>query len=1035
MKFKFHLSVILLTIFFIVTPNFSHSQTNPTDCSTAILICGNTNLKLNSKGTGIDDFRPANNFAPSCQFVESQSVWIKIIIDSAGSLGFNLKPDAIGSQDDYDFAIYGPNVRCDSLGRSIRCSSTNPQAAMVSTSTGLRSSETDLTEGPGFLGNGYVSSLTVKAGEVYYILIDNFSQQDGFDLNWTGTAKLIKAPKTKQPKTVHLCDTDGTDDGATLFHLAPLKDTIIGNQKNVSVSFYASENDAVLNRNALDTNYRNTSNPQTIYAKASSINNSCTKIVSFNLNVNRLHSVEVSNVQFCDDNEDGIKTIPADSIIPYIIKNKNPVTYDISFFTKAQNAWQNQDQITSLTNTTPGGQVFFGRITNKNTGCWDTFSFTLEITALPKPELGMDRTICPGDTVLFDIKEVYDQYEWNDGTTTPDKIATDSGTYWVHVWLKGCQTGDTVRIELNKNIELDLGSDTSICEGDTLILDAKNADKSHLWNTGRTTQTYKVWETGTYIVEVSDNICTQKDSIFVEVELPITVNLGKDTNICIGDSLKLDASNGNKSFLWSTGETTQSIWVQRTGSYTVQVIGLACTATDDINVTAFPIPQAYLGGDTTLCKTLYTLSSKCQGCSHTWSTGDTGSTIRINSSGNYSVELLRKGCKNSADINIRFIDIPLVDLGPDTTLCDDIIELDAENEGNIYSWSTGETTQRIQVKKSGIYTVYAGLPGCEDSDEIKVTIYKTPNFSLGEDTILCENETLRLYAPPKTAGYLHEWEDGTNNDSRIIKETGEYALKLFNTTCARHDTISVTFTPKPNIPLGTDTFLCIGDSLILNAGSDGDRFKWNTRDTTRNLTVKKAGFYAVTAFTGRCFDSSNIIINPRPKPIIPIKDTFRICLEKKETIIIQPDDNRIYYWRPQYAWSNKIEVDYTGLLLCYYKDTNQCSTNKFIHVIEACDPYLWVPSAFTPDKNKINETFKPVGDYINKYRFQVYNRWGERLFETKNLNEGWDGTYLGKECPQDVYIWLISYEGSKKDGTDIGENLKGNITLLRNGSE
>ena len=163
------------------------------DCVGAYPVCGNGTIDLIPRGTGRDDFALPGNNAPQCSFSESRSVWLKFQIKEAGTLGFDLIPDDLEGpdRDDYDFAIYGPNRPCNALGSSIRCSSTNPQAANVGAETGMNETESEYNEGPGALGNGYVHWLdNVQVGEIYYLLIDNFDQDKGFQLEWTGTAQL-----------------------------------------------------------------------------------------------------------------------------------------------------------------------------------------------------------------------------------------------------------------------------------------------------------------------------------------------------------------------------------------------------------------------------------------------------------------------------------------------------------------------------------------------------------------------------------------------------------------------------------------------------------------------------------------------------------------------------------------------------------------------------------------------------------------------------------------------------------------------------
>lgn len=188
------------------------------DCSGAFPVCGNGTIDLAPQGTGINDFADPDNIPPSCQFTESENVWIRIEIQQAGTLGFTIIPDDLTGpdRDDYDFAIYGPNRTCDNLGASIRCSSTNPQSAGVQAETGLNSTETETSEGPGAAGNGFVRWLeNVQPQEFYYVLIDNFNRDAGFSLEFTGTA-LIEDRITKEDggvdlgPDINLCDNETT---------------------------------------------------------------------------------------------------------------------------------------------------------------------------------------------------------------------------------------------------------------------------------------------------------------------------------------------------------------------------------------------------------------------------------------------------------------------------------------------------------------------------------------------------------------------------------------------------------------------------------------------------------------------------------------------------------------------------------------------------------------------------------------------------------------------------------------------------------
>ncbi len=155
------------------------------DCDLAETICDNSAIDYNPTGPGNDDFADPNNDNGCLTGDEHQSAWYYFEMNSSTppgtTLGFTLTPNA-GSGEDYDFAIYGPNVPCDNLGSPIRCSFAGSSCGFCP-QTGLGMGETDVSESA--LGNGFVSNLTVNPGDGFFLLIDNYSAtSQGFVLDW-----------------------------------------------------------------------------------------------------------------------------------------------------------------------------------------------------------------------------------------------------------------------------------------------------------------------------------------------------------------------------------------------------------------------------------------------------------------------------------------------------------------------------------------------------------------------------------------------------------------------------------------------------------------------------------------------------------------------------------------------------------------------------------------------------------------------------------------------------------------------------------
>jgi len=265
--------------------------------------------------------------------------------------------------------------------------------------------------------------------------------------------------------------------------------------------------------------------------------------------------------------------------------------------------------------------------------------------------------------------------------------------------------------------------------------------------------------------------------------------LGKDTTICTS-ALTLDAGSGWGKYQWSTGDTTQKINVTASGAYWVKVLSNASSCgpnIDTINVTIVK-PSAYsLGNDTTVCASSYLLKSNLSG-TYTWSTGATTANITVSTSGKYWVKVLAGGCTYIDTINIALKTKPVVNLGPDLSLCSDSQTLDAGNPGLNYKWSTGASTQTIDVTSSGTYAVKVSDAFCSGVDTVKVN-FKVTDVNLGNDTMICP--------PPYTlnagnAGAKFLWSTGDTVQVISVNKSGKYWVAVTNSGCTKADTVNVT---------------------------------------------------------------------------------------------------------------------------------------------------------------------------------------------------------------------------------------------------
>ncbi|MFD2603540.1 hypothetical protein ACFSR3_15855, partial [Flavobacterium suzhouense] len=284
----FALGLLLLSCFVAI------GQNQPNDCADAITICGNGSFSSNATGPG--DTQEIS----SCGGFESNSIWLKVNIVQTGTLGFDLIPDDPSLVVDYDFWVFPANAVCGSLGSPIRCCTTNPLAAGLSNNhTGMYGSTTITQSGPGANGNGYVRWLNVTAGQSYYIAIDRPSGSGGFQINWTGTATTGTGAFPTPPTANDLGEvrTCSTTPNIGIFDLGALRPQINADQVNNTITFHATNADAVDGVSPLGNIISNTSNPQQIFARVVNNSSGCFTVTDFTLVVYPVPNVTVSASQ------------------------------------------------------------------------------------------------------------------------------------------------------------------------------------------------------------------------------------------------------------------------------------------------------------------------------------------------------------------------------------------------------------------------------------------------------------------------------------------------------------------------------------------------------------------------------------------------------------------------------------------------------------------------------------------------------------------------------------------------------------------
>ena len=406
-------------------------------------------------------------------------------------------------------------------------------------------------------------------------------------------------------------------------------------------------------------------------------------------------------------------------------------------------------------------------------------------------------------------------------------------------------------------------------------------------------------------------------------------------------------------------------------------------------------------------------------------------TASVSSGDTISVVITTVGCnaKSNEITSIIVNPLPVVNLGTDTIVCGSAI-LNASNAGATFNWSTTDTTQTIIADTTDTYWVdVTNTNGCTTRDSINVTVNPAPLVYLGADTTLCGG-TVPLDAG--NAGAAFTWSTTDTTQTIIVDSTSIYWVDVSDTAtgCTTRDSIEVTINSLPIKSLGTDTSAC--GSHTLDAGNSGALFSWSTTDTSQTIVVNTTNTYWVDVTIGGCTtrDSNNVTINPIPAvdlgPDTTICDTCSIILDAGTGFTI-------YNWSTSDTVQTLI-VDLAGTYSVQVTDADGCTNADTVIVsknVVVEESFIFVPSAFSPNGDGVNDLFRITGIGITNIYLVVYNRWGEMVFETRivdeAMNAGWNGKHNGEEQGMAVFVYYLEVEFN--DGEK--QTKKGDITLIR----
>ncbi len=251
------------------------------------------------------------------------------------------------------------------------------------------------------------------------------------------------------------------------------------------------------------------------------------------------------------------------------------------------------------------------------------------------------------------------------------------------------------------------------------------------------------------------------------------------------------------------------------------------------------------------------------------------------------------------------------------------------------------------------------------------------------------------------------------------------------------------FDGKVQMPNLRDTVICGAVSLTLDAGNTANsyvNYRWMPGgQTTRTININAPGIYGANVFTLDDFSykctncvacdslTKQITITRGAKATVDLGPDRFICGDNP-AILFAGAGFTDYTWQPNNEKTQSISVLISGYYSVSVTNSDGCRGYDEIFIKDSCPMYIFTPNAITMDGNALNEVFNWAGNMKMKtFHLEVFDRWGERMFQTEDAMKGWDGTYANEPVIQGVYWYLIKCV----DTNDIRHFLKGTITVLR----
>lgn len=711
-----------------------------------------------------------------------------------------------------------------------------------------------------------------------------------------------------------------------------------------------------------------------------------------------------------------------------------------------------------------------------------TVNITPNPTGTISPATG---SICQGGGSLRLTATGGNSYTWyRDNIEIPGEDnqrldVTEAGTYSVVIHQGDC-SAPASNVSVISQTSSPTGTispaSAAFCQGGSTMLTATGGT-TYTWYrngsrvNGQTGETLSVNRAGTYTVEIHQGDCTGEATNSAEVTMtdaPEGSIAPAFTSVCAGGAVELTASGGT-SYTWFlngaeiAGQTGATINATQAGLYSATIHQGDCSgaASNSSLVTFTPVPVGNISPAAgTVCEGSTTTLTATGGSSYIWFkdgveiAGETRSTLEVSAAGTYTATINQGVCSGSA-LNASVITLAPLPSGSITPTSDSICPggstVLTATGGTSYIWFRNgneirrETGATLTVTQAGTYsaTIRQGTCSAPASNNVEIVVAAAPVGTITPATAsFCPGGSALLTA---TGGSSYTWYlngvviAGQTGATLNALLPGTYTAVIKQGECtaqaSNSSTVTVATTPTGSISPAS-AVICGGSSATLTA-SGGTSYTWLKNDViiegqeSATLTVTEPGDYKIIIRNGTCEGPGSNTVTVTKEDVQGTRYPTVNARVDVATPLEARDIGVSYEWTPPTDLSNPLSrtpsVTTNSDKEYIVKITTQSGCVVSDTVAVTISSTIFVATGFTPNSNGKNDLLRPIGALKSIESFKVFNRWGQLMFQTNQINAGWDGKYKGELQRPDAYSWYLIATGT--DGKTV--KISGKTFLIR----